>query len=48
VPRTRKEQMAAQRSARGDTASKMRQAMKTEPSLPMTLTGSPPARFLSM
>ena len=29
VPRTRKEQMAAQRSARGDTASKMRQAMKT-------------------
>lgn len=29
VPRTRKEQMAAQRSARGDTAAKMRQAMKT-------------------
>jgi hypothetical protein len=29
VPRTRKEQMAAQRAARGDTASKMRQAMKT-------------------
>jgi hypothetical protein len=29
VPRTRKEQVAAQRSARGDTASKMRQAMKT-------------------
>ena len=29
VPRSRKEQMAAQRSARGDTASKMRQAMKT-------------------
>ena len=29
VPRTRKEQMAAQRSARGDTSQKMRQAMKT-------------------
>ena len=29
VPRTRKEQMAAQRSARGETSQKMRQAMKT-------------------
>ena len=29
VPRTRKEQMAAQRSARGDTSRKMREAMKT-------------------
>jgi hypothetical protein len=29
VPRTRKEQMAAQRSARGDTSQKMREAMKT-------------------
>jgi hypothetical protein len=29
VPRTRKEQMAAQRASRGDTSQKMRQAMKT-------------------
>ena len=29
VPRTRKEQMAAQRAARGDTSRKMREAMKT-------------------
>jgi hypothetical protein len=29
VPRTRKEQAAAQRSARGDTSRKMREAMKT-------------------
>jgi len=29
VPRTRKEQAAAQRAARGDTSAKMRQAMKT-------------------
>ncbi len=29
VPRTRKEQAAAQRAARGETAAKMRQAMKT-------------------
>ena len=29
VPRTRKEQMAAQRAARGETSQKMRQAMKT-------------------
>jgi hypothetical protein len=29
APRTRKEQMAAQRAARGDTSQKMRQAMKT-------------------
>ena len=29
VPRTRREQMAAQRAARGDTSQKMRQAMKT-------------------
>ena len=29
VPRTRKEQAAAQRAARGDTSRKMRQAMKT-------------------
>ena len=29
VPRTRKEQAAAQRAARGDTSQKMRQAMKT-------------------
>ena len=29
VPRTRKEQMAAQRSSRGDTSRKMREAMKT-------------------
>ncbi len=29
VPRTRKEQMAAQRSARGETSQKMREAMKT-------------------
>jgi hypothetical protein len=28
-PRTRKEQLAAQRAARGDTSQKMRQAMKT-------------------
>ncbi len=29
VPRTRREQMAAQRAARGETSQKMRQAMKT-------------------
>ena len=29
VPRTRKEQMAAQRAARGETSQRMRQAMKT-------------------
>ena len=29
VPRTRKEQMAAQRSSRGDTSRRMREAMKT-------------------
>ncbi|MDZ5663856.1 DUF3043 domain-containing protein [Nocardioides sp. zg-1308] len=29
VPRTRKEQVAAQRSARGDTSRRMREAMKT-------------------
>jgi hypothetical protein len=29
APRTRKEQMAAQRASRGDTSQKMRQAMKT-------------------
>ena len=29
VPRTRREQMAAQRSARGETSQKMREAMKT-------------------
>jgi len=29
VPRTRKEQMAAQRSARGETSQRMREAMKT-------------------
>lgn len=29
VPRTRKEQMAAQRAARGETSQKVRQAMKT-------------------
>lgn len=29
APRTRKEQLAAQRAARGDTSQKMRQAMKT-------------------
>lgn len=29
VPRTRKEQVAAQRAARGDTSRKMREAMKT-------------------
>lgn len=29
VPRTRKEQVAAQRAARGETSQKMRQAMKT-------------------
>ena len=29
VPRTRKEQMAAQRAARGDTSRRMREAMKT-------------------
>lgn len=47
VPRTRKEQMAAQRSARGDTSQKMRQAMKTgdERYLP-TRDRGPVRRFL--
>ncbi len=47
VPRTRKEQMAAQRAARGDTSQKMRQAMKTgdERYLPRRDRG-PVRRFL--
>ncbi len=47
VPRSRKEQMAAQRSARGETSQKMRQAMKTgdERYLPSRDRG-PVRRFL--
>ena len=47
VPRTRKEQMAAQRSARGETSHKMREAMKTgdERYLPARDRG-PVRRFL--
>ena len=47
VPRTRKEQMAAQRAARGETSQKMRQAMKTgdERYLPARDRG-PVRRFL--
>ena len=47
VPRTRKEQMAAQRAARGDTSQKMREAMKTgdERYLPKRDRG-PMRRFL--
>lgn len=47
VPRTRKEQMAAQRAARGDTSQKMREAMKTgdERYLPARDRG-PVRRFL--
>ena len=47
VPRTRKEQMAAQRTSRGDTSQKMRQAMKTgdERYLPSRDRG-PVRRFL--
>lgn len=47
VPRTRKEQLAAQRAARGDTSQKMREAMKTgdEKYLPKRDRG-PMRRFL--
>jgi len=47
VPRTRKEQLAAQRAARGDTSQKMREAMKTgdERYLPKRDRG-PVRRFL--
>ena len=47
VPRTRKEQMAAQRATRGDTSQKMREAMKTgdERYLPKRDRG-PVRRFL--
>ena len=47
VPRSRKEQMAAQRAARGDTSQKMREAMKTgdERYLPKRDRG-PVRRFL--